>query len=225
MIYSIYIIDITQSGIPLVEYSFKDLGCSDEDGPRSKVFDEFFNNIGKTIKKIREEDPEHTIHSEFTRILLVADLNVIIHYCGIGEFVVCSINDLDDNKEKILEAIEALARRFYQKHRTDLQEFRYSNKTHMFKSFQIDIMNLTLNGNIGEEYPMLIINQKTLERLKKMSIISHEEYLIAKHCEGTNSPFKIAEILDEDYDNIKSALTKLTNLDIIEKSMVSIAKK
>ncbi len=202
--------------IPLIEHNFAPIDPEQFKSPRNAVFDEFFTNIGKTLRQIQAESNNVAKNSEFTRILVIEGFNVIIYYCGIGEFVICSINDLDDDKEKILDALQSLARRFHQKHRTDLQEFRYSNQINMFKPFKIDIINLSLKGTIGEEYPRLIVNKNTIDRLRKMSIITEEEYSIAEQCDGSKTPYKIAHLLDIDYDEIKRAMEKMKNLDIIE---------
>ncbi len=95
-------------------------------------------------------------------------MNIIIHYCSKCNTIVCSISDADDNNDKILKALTTLANRFFQKHWGDLVQFRIGNQHEIFNSFQIDIENFTMQGKIGHSLPKLIVNELTLERLRKI---------------------------------------------------------
>ena len=169
VIFSIYFIDCeSDSGIPFLEYNSPHPSSFKVD---SEILSKFFNHVDFTLETIKKTLSYGQNLSDTTRILLIKNMNIIIHYCSKCHTLVCSIADADDNNDKILRALITLANRFSQKHRADLDEFRISNQHEIFSSFQIDIENFTMQGKIGESFPTLIVNGLTLERLRKMAVI------------------------------------------------------
>ena len=213
MIYAIFIID-GETGLSIIEY---------RDYPNSKEYKEFFQVINDIMDDIRSNIQENRSLSNFSRILIVDEFSIIIHYYHPAKILLCSLSDVDDIKEKILSVLETLGRRFWQKHSTDINKFLQTNKKEIFNSFIIEIEMLTRNGKFAENLPKLIVSESTLNRLCKMDLISEKELSIAKICRGTLSPLQISEKTNITHEKVDEILKKLKKIDIIKSPLVGIA--
>ncbi len=212
MIHQLYIID-GETGLSIIEY---------RDYPNSKEFKDFFQVINDIMDDIRSniQENERTL-SNFSRILMIDDFSIILHYYHPAKILLCCLSDVDDIKEKILSILETLGRRFWQKHSLDMDKYLHTNKK-VFNSFLIEIEMLTRNGKIAENIPKLIVNDSTLNRLCKMEIISSEELSIAKICKGTFSPLQISKKTNISHEKVAEILKKLKKIDIIKSPLVGM---
>ncbi len=213
MIFAIFIID-GETGLSIIEY---------RDYPNSKEFKDFFQVINDIMDDIRSNIQENRSLSNFSRILIVDEFSIIIHYYHPAKILLCCLADVDDSKEKILSVLDTLGRRFWQKHSMDIDKFLQTNKREIFNSFIIEIEMLTRNGKIAENLPKLIVNDSTLTRLCKMELISEEELSIAKICRGILSPLQISEKTNIPHEKVAEILNKLKKIDIIKLPLVEIA--
>ncbi|MHA1648182.1 MAG: hypothetical protein ACTSVL_11460 [Promethearchaeota archaeon] len=213
MLHAVYIIE-GETGLSIIEY---------REYPQSKEFNDFFLVINDIMDDIRSNIQENRTLSNFSRILMIGKFSIIIHYYHAAKILLCSLSDVDDNKEKILSVLETLGRRFWQKHSMDIDKFLQTNKKEMFNSFIIEIEMLTRNGKIAENLPKLIVNDSTLTRLCKMELISEEELSIAKICKGILSPLQISEKTNIPHEKVAEILNKLKKIDIIKLPLVEIA--
>jgi len=213
MIYAIFIID-GETGLSIIEY---------REYPNTKEYKDFFQVINDIMDDIRSNIQENRSLSNFSRILIVDEFSIVIHYYHPAKILLCSLADVDDIKEKILSVLETLGRRFWQKHSTDINKFLQTNKKEIFNSFILEIEMLTREGKIAENLPKLIVNESTLNRLCKMELISENELSIAKICGGTLSPLQISEKTNISHENVAEILKKLKKMDIIKSPLVGIA--
>ena len=215
MIHQLFIID-SETGLSIIEY---------RDYPQSKEFKDFFQVINEIMDDIRSniQDNDNRTLSNFSRILMIDEFSIIIHYYHPAKILLCCLSDVDDIKEKILSILETLGRRFWQKHSMDIDKFLQTNKKEIFNSFKIEIEMLTRDGRIAENLPKLIVNDSTLQRLCQMELISEEELSIAKICRGTLSPLQISEKTNIPHENVAEILKKLKKIDIIKSPLVGMA--
>lgn len=213
MIHQIYIIE-GETGLSIIEY---------RDYPQSKEFKDFFLVINDIMDDIRSNIQENRTLSNFSRILMIDEFSIIIHYYHPAKILLCCLCDVDDIKEKILSILDTLGRRFWQKHSMDIDKFLQTNKKQIFNSFIIDIEMLTRDGRIAENRPKLIVSDSTLDKLLMMDLISEEELIIAKICRGTFSPLKISEKTNISHEKVAEILKKLKKIDIIKSPLVGLS--
>jgi hypothetical protein len=215
VIHQLYIID-GETGLSIIEYL---------DYPQSKEFNDFFQVINDIMDDIRSniQDNDNGTLSNFSRIIMIDNFSIIIHYYHPAKILLCCLSDVDDIKEKILSVLETLGRRFWQKHSSDISKFLQTNKKEIFNSFILEIEMLTRSGRIAENLPKLIVSDSTLDKLLKMDVISDQELSIAKICRGTLSPLQISEKTNIPHENVTEILKKLKKIDIIKSPLVGIA--
>jgi hypothetical protein len=214
MIHKIIFID-AESGFPLIETTTSNKEKT-ENGEESTFLIKFFNVVNKTIDSIQQKIHGNKSISTFTDTRIIDNMNIVMRYHDKGNFLISIITDLDDDLKKIIETINILARRFYQKHSQDLYQFRMTQQKKIFNSFIVDIKTFTFGGEVAENFPKLIVNEDTLSRLSKMNMITDMEKNTAENCDGKLSPLLIAKQLDQPHEEISKALEKLASLDIIK---------
>lgn len=201
------------SGVSLLEIPFKEFQTSD----KNIIFSKFFELINRTIDDIRIEISKNNITHEFTNVFESNDSSFLIYYQPLAGILFCSISDVDDDTDKISEAIKRITHRFMKKHRTNLKLYRDTTEQTRFQTFTADIENFMLGGRIAEVFPKLLIARGALEKINEASIISELELEIALLCDGKNSPFRISKnYQDMNKVEINKILKKLEQLDIIK---------
>ncbi len=212
MIYKVYIID-ADSGISLLEAVFKEF-------PKKTIADDiiagFFNAINRTIDNIQEAMAKGRRINEMTRVLESEESLFVIYFHPISRILFCSISDADDDTDKIKEVCHKIGARFWKKHQADLKEFRTTSEKSRFKSYLIEIQNLTLGGRVAEVFPNVQVIRSVLEKILSMGMINDFDFKVAINCTGKNSPLKISRLLDKTRTEILDVLKKLEQLEIIK---------
>ncbi|MHA1340080.1 MAG: hypothetical protein ACTSRZ_12345 [Promethearchaeota archaeon] len=213
MIYSVIIVD-ADSGILILEKQMKILDKRDKISP--DVLAGFFRALNNMIDDIQHFMKKGRDVSNMTRTVASEGSTIILHYQPQARILICSISDPDDDEERIKEILKNLGKRFWLKHRGDLNIFRKENIREIFNSFSIDIENFTLNGRVAERFPKLLVGKMALDRIRTMGIIDNTEYKIANLCDGKTSALKIAKELELSKENVFRALHRLEDVDIIK---------
>ncbi|MHA1821828.1 MAG: hypothetical protein ACTSU2_11135 [Promethearchaeota archaeon] len=214
MIYLILIID-GDSGILLIERQYKPLEKK-KNNLNAEILAGFFKAVNKMIDEIQFAMKKGRDVSNMTRLLEGENSLIIIYYQPIARVLVCAISDPDDNHDEIIGILKTLGKRFWAKHRRDLDLFRKEGNRERFSSFGIEIDTYSLEGKVAEKFPKLLIALQALERVKMMGVIDDLEYKVAKICNGKNSVLKISKELGKSEDDIKKILNKLAEFDIIK---------
>jgi hypothetical protein len=212
MIYSIILVD-ADSGILLLE---KKLKSSKTNDVPPDVLASFFGELNGMIDDIQKSMKKGRDISNMTRVVSSENSSVLLHYQPKARVLVCAISDPDDDVERITQNLKILGKRFWLKHKTDLEIFRKENIREIFNPFGVDIETITIGGKIGEKFPKLIIAEQALERIKMMGIINMEEYNVANLCDGKTSALKISKKLELTSNETKKILNKLEDLDVIK---------
>lgn len=212
MIYSIILVD-ADSGILLLEKKLT-IQKSNEVSPDALA--NFFGELNTVIDDIQKSMKKGRDIGNITRVVSSENSSIIMHYQPNARVLVCAIADPDDDVEKITQNLRMIGKRFWLKHRTDLEIFRKENMRDIFNSFAVDIETISLGGKIGERFPKLLIAEAALERIKMMGIINLGEYNVANLCDGKTSVFKIAKSLNISSNEAKKLLNKLEELDVVK---------
>jgi hypothetical protein len=212
MIYSIILVD-ADSGILLLE---KKLKTQKSTHVSSDELANFFGELNTMIDDIQESMKKGRDISNMSRVVSSENSTITLHYQPKARVLVCAISDPDDDVEKITQNLILVGKRFWLKHKTDLEIFRKENLRDIFNSFAVDIETISLGGKIGEKFPKLLIAEPALERIKMMGIINADEYEVANLCDGKTSALKISKKLEITSDRAKKVLHKLEDLDIVK---------
>ena len=212
MIYSIILVD-ADSGILLLEKKLKVQKSSDVS---ADALANFFGELNTMIDDIQKSMKKGRDVSNMTRVVASENSSISLHYQPNARVLICSISDPDDDVEKITQNLKLVGKRFWLKHKTDLEIFRKENLRDIFNPFGVDIETITLGGKIGEKFPKLLIAEPALERIKMMGIINGEEYNVANLCDGKTSALKIAKKLEFSTSKTKKVLNKLEDLDVVK---------
>lgn len=212
MIYSIILVD-ADSGILLLE---KKLETSKVNDVSADALANFFGELNSMIDDIQKSMKKGRDVSNMNRVISSENSSINIHYQPKARVLVCAISDPDDDVEKITQNLKFVGKRFWLKHKTDLEIFRKENIRDIFNSFAVDVETISLGGKIGEKFPQLLIAEPALERIKMMGIINTEEYNVANLCDGRTSAIKIAKKLEITPTLAKKVLNKLEDLDVVK---------
>ncbi|MBN2157571.1 MAG: hypothetical protein JW776_16105 [Candidatus Lokiarchaeota archaeon] len=212
MIYSIILVD-ADSGILLLE---KKLKIQKENNVPADALANFFGELNNMIDDIQKSMKKGQDLTQKTRVVASENSSITLHFQPNARILICAISDPDDDTEKITNNLKIVGKRFWLKHKTDLEIFRKENLRDIFNPFGVDIETITLGGKIGEKFPKLLIAEPALERIKMMGIINHNEYNVANMCDGKTSAFKIAKNLNISSDEAKKILNKLDELDVVK---------
>ena len=212
MIYSIILVD-ADSGILLLE---KKLKSSKTNDVSPDVLASFFGELNGMIDDIQKSMKKGRDVSNMTRVVSSENSSVLLHYQPKARVLVCAISDPDDDVERITQNLKVLGKRFWLKHKTDLEIFRKENIREIFNPFGVEIETQTLGGRVGEKFPKLLIAEPALERIKMMGIINMDEYNVANLCDGKTSALKISKRLELTSNDTKKVLIKLEDLDVIK---------
>ena len=212
MIYSITLVD-ADSGILLLEKKLKTRKANDIS---ADALANFFGELNGMIDDIQKSMKKGRDVSNMTRVVSSENSSITLHYQPKARVLVCAISDPDDDVERITQNLKLLGKRFWLKHKTDLEIFRKENIREIFNPFGVDIETISVGGKIGEKFPKLTIAEPALERIKMMGIINMDEYNVANLCDGKTSALKISKKLEISSDNAKKVLNKLEELDVVK---------
>ena len=212
MIHSIILVD-ADSGILLLEKKLKSQKANDVS---ADALANFFGELNTMIDDIQKSMKKGRDVSNMTRVVASENSSITVHYQPNARVLICAISDPDDDVEKITQNLKLVGKRFWLKHKTDLEIFRKENLRDIFNPFAVDIETITLGGKIGEKFPKLLIAEPALERIKMMGIINGEEYSVANLCDGKTSTLKIAKELELSTGKTKKLLNKLEDIDVVK---------
>lgn len=176
----------------------------------------FFGELNGMIDDIQKSMKKGRDVSNMNRVVSSENSSISLHYQPKARVLVCAISDPDDDVERITQNLRLLGKRFWLKHKTDLEIFRKENIREIFNPFGVDIETISVGGKIGEKFPKLIIAEPALERIKMMGIINMDEYNVANLCDGKTSALRISKELEISSDNAKKVLNKLEELDVVK---------
>ena len=214
MIYQIIIVD-SDSGILILEKQLKILDKSK--ALNNEILAGFFKALNSVIDEIQKSMKKGRDVENMSRIVSSENSLIILHFHPLSRVLMCSISDPDDEQEKLVEVLRVLAKRFWSKHKSDIEIFRKENTRDVFTAFVPDIETYTLEGKVAEKFPLLLIAESALDRIIKMGVVDDFEFKIAKLCDGKTSTLKISKELDgTSVEAIKRGLNKLEDLDIIK---------
>ncbi len=212
MIYKVYIIDF-HTGIQLLESTLKEF---QEKKNKNKIFPEFFKNVNITIDNLQEAMAKGRRVNEMTRVIESEDSIIIIYYHPLSRVLFCSISDADDDLDRLKVVIKNIGNRFWKKHQSDLKNFRATTEKQRFKTFKVDIENLSMGGKYAEVIPKLLVDQKVLDKILSMGTINDFDFQVAISCNGNTSSLKISRRYKKTRNDINKSLQKLNKLDIIK---------
>lgn len=212
MIYSIILVD-ADSGILLLE---KKLKTRKGNEVSADALANFFGELNGMIDDIQKSMKKGRDVSNMTRVVSSENSSITLHYQPLARVLVCAISDPDDDVERITQNLKLIGKRFWLKHKTDLEIFRKENVREIFNTFGVDIETISVGGKIGEKFPKLIIAEPALERIKMMGIINMDEYEVANLCDGKTSALTISKKLEISSENAKKVLNKLEELDVVK---------
>jgi len=220
MIYSVFLID-GDSGILLLDHTMKHLeGFTAEDAQspsnEKQILANFFQAMNGMIDDIHKGMRKGRDLSQMTRILQSEGATVILYYFYEGRILLCSISDADDDTDRIVEVLRYLGKRFWQKHRVDVDKFRFDGHKDILQSFITDIEILTLGGKFAEQFPKLIVSLGALEKIRQMGLISEIELEIGKICKERVTALQICRKLNVPRIKIIESLKKLSKLELIQ---------
>ncbi|MFX1562213.1 MAG: hypothetical protein ACFFDP_02770 [Promethearchaeota archaeon] len=131
-----------------------------------------------------------------------------------GDFIVCAaVVDKDDNRLRILQALDEVITRFSERFAETLKE--WDGKL-VFFSFVPELTELLKGGMIGEVAQTLPKLKRGLPRLLvKLGQVTEQEFQVAKLCSGERTPIEIAEKMGLPLNEVEGLLYKLKKLDLI----------
>jgi hypothetical protein len=201
------------SGILLLEKKLKTRKGNDVS---ADALANFFGELNGMIDDIQKSMKKGRDVSNMNRVVSSENSSISLHYQPKARVLVCAISDPDDDVERITQNLRLLGKRFWLKHKTDLEIFRKENIREIFNPFGVDLETLSNGGRIGEKFPKLIIAEPALERIKMMGIINMDEYNVANLCDGKTSALRISKELEISSDSAKKVLNKLEELDVVK---------
>jgi hypothetical protein len=137
-----------------------------------------------------------------------------ITYAAGDYIVVAAVVDKDDNRLQVLQALDKVILRFSDQYEETLKT--WDGKL-VFFSFTPELNQLLNNGFIGKnDVPAPKLKRGLPRLMVKLGQISEQEYIVAKQCDGKQSPREIAQIVGLPEDDVDVLLYKLTKLDLIE---------
>jgi hypothetical protein len=220
MIYSVFLID-GDSGILLLDHTLKRLDGFHSDNPEeqkseSQILANFFQAMNGMIDDIHKAMRKGRDLSQMTRILQSEGATVVLYYHYEGRVLLCSISDADDDTDKIVAVLHTLGKRFWQKHRVDVEKFRFDNQKDIINAFAIDIDNFTVSGKLAEQYPRLIVSENALQKVRDMGLITEQDQMVAKMCKDGGSSLQISKKLNLPRQRVTEIYKKLAKLDLIK---------
>ncbi len=213
MIYSIIIVD-GDSGILLLDKQMKSVEKKNKISP--EVLAAFFKTINAMIDDIQVSMKKGRDISNMTRTVASEGSTIVLHYQPQARALICAIAEPDDDSDKIIETLKILGKRFWLKHRADIEIFRKESIRDIFNSFTVDIDTYTLEGKVAERFPKLLLSSMALKRVQSMGIIDDLGFNVAKRCDGKTSVLKISKELNTSMDEIKRIINKLEDVDVVK---------
>ncbi|HMF33861.1 MAG TPA: hypothetical protein VKK79_20720 [Candidatus Lokiarchaeia archaeon] len=217
MIFGIFIVD-GASGILIVEARFRPLQAKGDatTSMESDVLAAFFSAVNTMVDDLQESMRKGRDVSNMNRILTSENSTILLHYQPNARVLICAIADPDDDSEVIIKVLRQIGKRFWKKHRKDLEVFRALSENRVFSSFVIDIENLTRGGKVGEVNVNLQIAKTALERVLAMGVITENEFQVAKAVQEFHTPLEIAKHVGIVASEVNNLLKKLAELDIVK---------
>src|SRR5271157_465044 len=217
MIFGIFIVD-GASGILIVEARFRPLQAKGDamSSMESDVLAAFFSAVNTMVDDLQESMRKGRDVSNMNRILTSENSTILLHYQPNARVLICAIADPDDDSEVIIKVLRQIGKRFWKKHRKDLEVFRALSENRVFSSFVIDIENLARGGKVGEVNVNLQIAKTALERVLAMGVITENEFQVAKAVQEFHTPLEIAKHVGIVASEVNNLLKKLAELDIVK---------
>jgi len=131
-----------------------------------------------------------------------------------GDLIVCAaVVDKEDNRLRILQALDEVIAKFTDRFGETLKE--WDGKL-VFFSFVPELNNLLKGGTIGEiEQPKPKLKRGLPRLLVKLGQINQQEFEVAKLCTSKNTPIEISETMNLPLSEVEGLLYKLKKLDLI----------
>jgi hypothetical protein len=217
MIFGIFIVD-GGSGILIVEARFRPLQAKGEASVsmESDVLAAFFSAVNTMVDDLQESMRKGRDVSNMNRVLTSENSSILLHYQPNARVLVCAIADPDDDSEVIVKVLQQIGKRFWKKHRKDLELFRTLSENRVFSSFIIDIENIARSGKVGEIHIDLQIAKTALDRVQAMGVINEDEFHVANAVQEFHTPLEIAKHVSMTASEVNNLLKKLAELDIVK---------
>jgi hypothetical protein len=137
-----------------------------------------------------------------------------VTYASGDLLVVAAVVDRDDNRVRVLHALDEVIQEFTARFGTVLKE--WDGKL-VFFSFTPELTKLLDSGRVGEApEPRPQLKRGLPKLMVKLGQISGQEYRVATECNGKRTPEEIAEVLGLRQDEVEVLLYKLGKLDLIK---------
>jgi hypothetical protein len=137
-----------------------------------------------------------------------------VTYASGDLLVVAAVVDKDDNRVRVLHALDEVIQQFTARFGEVLKE--WDGKL-VFFSFTPELTKLLNSGFVGETpEPRPLLKRGLPKLMVKLGQISEEEYRVAAQCNGNRSPEEIAELVNLPQDDVEVLLYKLGKLDLIK---------
>jgi len=137
-----------------------------------------------------------------------------VTYASGDLLVVAAVVDKDDNRVRILHALDEVIQHFTARFKDVLKE--WDGKL-VFFSFTPELTKLLNSGFVGEApEPRPQLKRGLPKLMVKLGQISEQEYRVATECNGKRTPEEIAEVVDLRQDEVEVLLYKLGKLDLIK---------
>jgi len=136
-----------------------------------------------------------------------------VTYASGDLLVVAAVVDKDDNRVRVLHALDDVIQHFTARFGDVLKE--WDGKL-VFFSFTPELTKLLNSGLVGEApEPRPQLKRGLPKLMVKLGQISEQEYRVATECNGKRTPEEIAEVVDLRQDEVEVLLYKLGKLDLI----------
>jgi Fe2+ transport system protein FeoA len=182
----------------------------------SEVLAAFFSAVNTMVDDLQESMRKGRDVSNMNRVLTSENSSILLHYQPNARVLVCAIADPEDDSEVIVKVLQQIGKRFWKKHRKDLELFKTLSENRVFSTFIIDIENLARGGKVGEIHIDLQIAKAALERVLAMGVINESEFQVAKAVQEFHSPLEIAKHVGISATEANNLLKKLMELDIVK---------
>jgi len=137
-----------------------------------------------------------------------------VTYASGDLLVVAAVVDKDDNRVRVLHALDEVIQHFTTRFKDVLKEW---DGRLVFFSFTPELTELLNSGLVGEApEPRPQLKRGLPKLMVKLGQISEQEYRVATECNGKRTPEEIAEVVDLRQDEVEVLLYKLGKLDLIK---------
>ncbi len=139
---------------------------------------------------------------------------VYVTYASGDLLVVAAVVDKDDNRIRVLHALDEVIQRFTSRFGDVLKQ--WDGKL-VFFSFNDELRKLLNSGLVGEApAPRPQLKRGLPKLMMKLGQIDEQEYRVAAECNGKRTPEDIAELVNLSQDEVEVLLYRLGKLDLIK---------